>query len=155
MADTDTDEVVDQSQKMDPKDDAVDWDAVRAAESNWVRGCDPDDAEAVAKAAEISRMANLGSTGGVSLPYHPIATGGNQDADIVADAETQAEIEGAARARENEKIEQSPQVAPATPLATSITAPGPATNTTPSPDQEGAGEPGATETTTGSATAEY
>jgi hypothetical protein len=55
----------------------------------------------------------------------------------VADAAEQAEIEGAGKARASQKIDQSPQVAPATPLATAP--PGPTSNTTPSPDQEDAG----------------
>jgi hypothetical protein len=111
------DEVIDQSVHSDQANDTMDPEEIKRIEEGWTRGCDPDDAEAVARAAEESRMANLGTTGGVSLPYHPIATGGN-DVGEVEQAPEQGEIAGAAAAREAEKVAQSPRVAPATPLAT-------------------------------------
>jgi hypothetical protein len=88
---------------------------------SWTRGCDPDDPEAVAAALEEGRhAANFGSTGGVVLPYHPCATGGNQGANYVADAGIVAAIDAEGAARNVEKGIQSVQIAAPTPLATSL-----------------------------------
>lgn len=107
-------------------------------EKGWTRGAELDDAAAIAEANEAARLANMGSTGSTAQYSGGVmTTGGAEERPVEEVAAEAAEIRGADAAREAEKVAQTG-----------------ATNTTPSPDQEGAveeGKPAVKEAGTGDA----